>query len=99
MLEETRENAATEPAHVHGTIWRNGALCPVRSPAPASFQSGRKEKSFGGINSMLWTIAIILVVLWLLGAFVFHVAGALIHILIVIAVIVVIYNLITKNRG
>lgn len=48
---------------------------------------------------MLWTIAIILVVLWLLGAFVFHVAGALIHILIVIAVIVVIYNLITKNRG
>ncbi len=44
---------------------------------------------------MLWTIAIILLILWLLGAFVFPVAGGLIHILLVIAVIVVIYRLIT----
>ena len=44
---------------------------------------------------MLWTIALILLVLWVLGAFVFPVAGGLIHILLVIAVIVVIYRLIT----
>ena len=36
---------------------------------------------------MLWTIAVILLVLWLLG-FSLHVAGGLIHILLVIAVIV-----------
>jgi hypothetical protein len=44
---------------------------------------------------MLWTIALILLVLWVLGAFVFPIAGGLIHILLVIAVIVVIYRLIT----
>lgn len=48
---------------------------------------------------MLWTIAVILVVLWVLGFAVFHVAGGLIHILIVIAVIVVIYQFVTGRRG
>ena len=43
---------------------------------------------------MLWTLAVILVVAWLLGGFVFHVAGGLIHLLLVIAVIVVIVRLI-----
>jgi hypothetical protein len=47
---------------------------------------------------MLWTIFVVLVVLWLLG-FTLHVGGSLIHILIVIAVIVLIYNLITGRRG
>jgi hypothetical protein len=44
---------------------------------------------------MLWTIAVILFILWLLGAFVVHVGGSLIHLLLVIAVIVVVYRLIT----
>ena len=48
---------------------------------------------------MLWTIAVILVILWLLGAFAFHVAGGLIHLLLVIAVIVVIYQLVTGRRS
>ena len=43
---------------------------------------------------MLWTIAVILLVLWILG-FSFHVAGGLIHLLLVIAVIVVIIRLVT----
>ena len=47
---------------------------------------------------MLWTIAVILVVAWLLGGFVFHVAGGLIHLLLVIAVIVVIVQLIRGRR-
>jgi len=47
---------------------------------------------------MLWTIFVILIVLWLLG-FTLHIGGGLIHILIVIAVIVLIYNLITGRRG
>jgi hypothetical protein len=44
---------------------------------------------------MLWTIAVILFILWILGFFVVHVGGGLIHLLLVIAVIVVIYRLIT----
>ncbi|WP_279482153.1 lmo0937 family membrane protein [Aureimonas sp. SK2] len=47
---------------------------------------------------MLWTIAVILFVLWILGGFVFHVAGGLIHLLLVIAVIVVVYQLVTGRR-
>ena len=47
---------------------------------------------------MLWTIIVILFILWLLG-FTLHVGGSLIHILLVLAVIVLIYNLITVRRG
>jgi len=47
---------------------------------------------------MLWTIAVILFVLWLLG-FSLHIGGSLVHILIVIAVVVVIYNLIAGRRS
>ncbi len=48
---------------------------------------------------MLLTIAGILLVLWLLGFFAFHVAGGLIHALLVIAVIVAIFHLISGRRG
>ena len=51
----------------------------------------------GWRQGMLWTIAVILLVLWLLG-FGFHVAGGLIHILLVIAVIVVVVQLISGRR-
>ena len=47
---------------------------------------------------MLFTIAIILLILWALGFFAFHVAGGLIHLLLVIAVIVVLYRIITGRR-
>jgi len=46
---------------------------------------------------MLLTIAIILVVLWLLG-FTLNIGGGLIHVLIVIALIVFIYDMITRRR-
>jgi Family of unknown function (DUF5670) len=47
---------------------------------------------------MLLTIAIILFILWALGFFAFHVAGGLIHLLLVIAVIVIIVHLIQGRR-
>jgi len=47
---------------------------------------------------MLWTIFVILVILWLLG-FSLNIGGGLIHLLLVIAVIVLIYNLIVRRRG
>lgn len=46
---------------------------------------------------MIWTIISILVVLWLVGLL-GHIGGGLIHILLVVAVIVLIYKLITNNR-
>ena len=47
---------------------------------------------------MLWRIFVVLVILWLLG-FTLHIGGGLIHILIVIAVVVLIFNLISGRRG
>jgi hypothetical protein len=48
---------------------------------------------------MIWTIAVILFVLWLLGFVAFHVGGGLIHLLLVLAVIAVIYQLVTGRRA
>ena len=47
---------------------------------------------------MLWTIFVIILILWLLG-FSFHIAGGLIHILLVIAVVVLIINLLSGRRN
>lgn len=47
---------------------------------------------------MLWTIFVVLVVLWLLG-FSFEIGGSLIHALLVIALIVLIYNLVSGRRS
>jgi hypothetical protein len=49
------------------------------------------------MSGLIWTIVVILFVLWLLGFTVFHI-GSLIHILIVVAVILLIFNLIS-GRG
>ena len=47
---------------------------------------------------MLLTIAIILLVLWALGFFAFHVAGSLIHLILIIAVIVIVLHFIRGGR-
>jgi hypothetical protein len=46
---------------------------------------------------MLLALFVILLVLWLLGFFAFHVAGGLIHILLIIAVIALVVHLIRRN--
>ena len=43
---------------------------------------------------MLWTLFLVLIVLWMLG-FGFHVGGGLIHALLVIAVVVLLFNLLS----
>ena len=51
----------------------------------------------GTLAGILWTVAVIVVALWLLG-FIFHVAGSLIHLLLVVALIIIVYNLIAGRR-
>jgi len=50
------------------------------------------------MGNLLWIIIVILILMWL-GGFAFHIAGGLIHILLVIAVIVLIIQLITGRRA
>jgi hypothetical protein len=47
---------------------------------------------------MLWTICVILLVLWLLGLVTSYTAGGLIHILLVVALVVMVFRLIQGRR-
>jgi len=47
---------------------------------------------------MLWTVFVLLLILWLLG-FSFHIAGGLIHLLLVVALVVLVINLLTGRRA
>ena len=47
---------------------------------------------------MLWTLFMVLIVMWLLG-FGFHVGGGLIHFLLLCAVVVLLWNLLTGRRS
>jgi hypothetical protein len=66
--------------------------------------SGRDGRTFSGREPgneemlMLWALIVILLVLWLLGFLVIPVGNALIHALLVIALVVLIYQLVTGRR-
>jgi hypothetical protein len=47
---------------------------------------------------MLWTIALILIILWLLGLVTSYTMGGLVHILLVVAIIVVLVRVIQGRR-
>jgi hypothetical protein len=48
---------------------------------------------------MLWTIVVVLLVLWLLGFLVIHITSGLIHLLLLVALIVLVYNLVVRSRS
>ena len=47
---------------------------------------------------LLWGLVVLFFVLWLLGWTAFHVAGAAIHILLVVAIVLAVWNLIAGGR-
>jgi hypothetical protein len=47
---------------------------------------------------MLWTIFVVLMIMWLLG-FSLHVGGALIHLLLVVGLVVLVINLLSGRRS
>ena len=51
-----------------------------------------------GMGTMLWTLALVLMVLWVLGLVTAHAMGGLIHILLVVAVVVVLIRVIQGRR-
>ncbi len=56
------------------------------------------EPTYGRYN-MLWTITIILFILWLLGIVSGYTLGSWIHVLLVLAIIVLIFNLLSGRRA
>jgi hypothetical protein len=48
---------------------------------------------------MLYTIAVVLLILWLLGLVTSYTLGGFVHILLVVAVIMILFNLISGRRA
>jgi hypothetical protein len=61
-------------------------------------RSGVRQLAKGQGGDMLWTLAVILVILWLLGLLTSYTLGGFIHILLVIALIVVVVRLVQGRR-
>ena len=51
------------------------------------------------LGSILWAVVVVLVVLWLVGFIVLHVSSGLIHLLLIVALIVLLYNLFSGSRA
>jgi hypothetical protein len=84
MSSETREN-------------RNGILVAestVIAFVPTKLGRGRQKEE----EEMLWTIFVILLVLWLLGVVSSYTVGGFIHILLVLALVVLLINIIGGRR-
>jgi hypothetical protein len=61
--------------------------------------NGKTHSVVGKEPNMLWTIFVILVVLWLLGLISGYTMGGVIHLLLVIAIVVVLVRVIQGRRG
>ncbi|MCG3773967.1 MAG: hypothetical protein JW395_0784 [Nitrospira sp.] len=48
---------------------------------------------------MLWTVVVVLLVLWALGLVTLPAVGGLVHLLLVVAIIVLVFNLVSGRRG
>jgi uncharacterized membrane protein len=73
-------------------VWKGVRKLLVEKRKTSRFKDEQRR-----IN-MLWTIFVVLLVLWLLG-FSLHVAGGLIHLLLVVALVVLVINLLSGRRN
>jgi hypothetical protein len=74
-----------------------GRACPL-PPVPCPLVWHVPRTADLPMGNLLWLIIVILVILWL-GGFAMHVGGGLIHLLLVIAVIVLIFQLVSGRRA
>jgi hypothetical protein len=65
--------------------------------APAAPRTKQQKLQPKG-NLMLWTVFVVILILWILGLTVFNI-GNLVHLLLVVAVVVLIINLMTGRRS
>jgi hypothetical protein len=67
-------------------------LAGADAPAGSGFETQRKEKH------MLYTLAVVLIILWLLGLVTSYTMGGVIHVLLVIALVMVLVNFLSGRR-
>jgi Family of unknown function (DUF5670) len=77
--------------------WEATYIALARWPLPVPRASKDTGGHFKGIV-MLYTVVVVLLALWILGMVTAFTAGGLLHILLVLAVIVLVYQLVTGRR-
>jgi|SRR5579863_1096239 uncharacterized membrane protein len=82
----------------HGFVWSAANHSRAFTPNKGLHTRNNSQVSILQETTMLWTIVAVLVILWFLG-FSLHVAGGLIHLLLIVAVVMVIVNLSGGRRG
>lgn len=87
-----------KPLWIQDFVPSRRARSAVSRPTPDGLPCKRFTGSARKEDIMLWTIVVILLVLWLLGMVSSYTVGGLIHILLVIAIIVVVVRLIQGRR-
>lgn len=67
-------------------------------PSPSTSLLRAAAKGDSQMAGILWAVVVALLILWLLGLVVVHVAGFFIHILLILAVIAVLYAVFARSR-
>ena len=83
--------------------WEAGAVGGRRFlPRPVCFSRtayhGFEQISLKELTNMLWTILVVLLVLWALGLVTSYTMGGLIHVLLVVALVMVVFQVIQGRR-
>jgi hypothetical protein len=84
--------------------WRAVEIGPAPVDVPASGRWKRRQPTTGKPNNekvhpMLYTIAVVLLILWLLGLVTSYTLGGFLHMLLVVAIVMVMLNLINGRRS
>jgi hypothetical protein len=86
--------------HVAPNKARGSASTPVEAKwNPGRFAPLTNRASEQGDAEMFGIIAAVLVVLWLLGFFAFHISSALIHLLLVVGLILLVVHFVSGRRA
>ncbi len=81
-----------------GRVLHEVMAAPDKGIPEEVLEHARCIPALHGRKHMLWTIIVVILLLWILG-FSFHVAGGLIHLLLVVALIVFVFQLLAGRRG
>ncbi len=85
-----------QPAHAEYRILLPGSVEPFRAIVGGTNSSKMLQGEQKDVT-MLWTVFVVLLILWLLG-FSLHVGGGLIHLLLVVGLVVLVINLVSGRR-
>ncbi len=79
--------------------WASGLLAGLANSSSCHFGPALAVLVIEGATKMLWTLFVVLLVLWALGMATSYTAGGLIHILLVVGLVILVIRLIQGRRA